>query len=238
MHDPASRYTVVLVEDEPILREELSFQLEHQGFRVQAVESAAALYRVLAVSSPVVVVLDIGLEGEDGLQVCSYLRAHDSRMGIVFVTARAAREDRLAGLALGADAYLVKPIDIDELALILRRLMAREPDAAPPVLLAASCEPPAAAWQLTGNGLCLEAPNGQTLLLTFSEQRLLQTLMARQGEACSYAELGGALQWPNDEFDKHRLEVIVSRLRAKVERQCGQRLPLQTERNFGYRLQR
>ncbi len=235
MHAPAAGYTVVLVEDEPILREELSFQLEHLGFQVLAVDSAAGLYRVLAVTSPVVVVLDIGLEGEDGLQVCSYLRAHDSRMGIVFVTARAGREDRLAGLALGADAYLVKPIDIDELALILRRLMAREPLAQAVPFQAPE---PASAWQLVGNGLCLQAPNGQTLLLTSSEQCLLQTLMARRGEACSHAELGSALCWQNEEFDKHRLEVIISRLRAKIERQCGQRLPLQTERNFGYRLLR
>lgn len=116
---------VAIVEDEPVLREELAFQLGHMGFVVSTFENANQVYRHLAVSSMPLVVLDIGLEGEDGLSVCQHLRAHNSRIGIVFVTARSLRDQRIEGLAAGADAYLVKPVDVDELALILRRLAER-----------------------------------------------------------------------------------------------------------------
>ena len=118
-------FTVSLVEDEAVLRQEMAFQLGHNGFSVETFESASAFYRYLATRPRTIAVLDIGLSGEDGLSVCRYLRQHDDRMGIVFVTARSLREERLEGLASGADAYLVKPVDMDELMLILKRLATR-----------------------------------------------------------------------------------------------------------------
>ncbi len=114
-------FTVSVVEDEPVLRQELAFQLGHLGFAVETFETAAAFYRYLAVRPRTIAVLDIGLPDEDGLSICHHLRQHDSQMGIVFVTARALRDDKLTGLNAGADAYLVKPIDVDELVLILSR---------------------------------------------------------------------------------------------------------------------
>ena len=84
MPKQAACIPVVIVEDEPVLREELAFQLGHLGFAVEAFESANQLYRHLATAHVPLVVLDIGLEGEDGLSVCQYLRSHDSRIGIVF----------------------------------------------------------------------------------------------------------------------------------------------------------
>src|SRR5258706_15721821 len=110
-------YSVALVEDEPMLRQEMAFQLGHMGFHVQTFDAAPGLSRYLATHPQTVTVLDIGLPGEDGLSICHYLRAHDPRMGIVFLTARGLRDDRLQGLASGADAYLIKPVDMEELAL-------------------------------------------------------------------------------------------------------------------------
>jgi DNA-binding response OmpR family regulator len=109
--------TIAIVEDERILRDELAFQLTHLGFAVETFETAAQLYRRLAVCRYAVVVLDIGLADEDGLSICRYLRRHDKQLGLVFITARATRDDRLTGLQAGGDAYLTKPVDIDELAL-------------------------------------------------------------------------------------------------------------------------
>ncbi|NCC32579.1 MAG: response regulator, partial [Chloroflexia bacterium] len=106
-----SSYSVAIVEDEPVLREELAFQLEHLGFVVQAFDSVEACYRYLAVRPRTILVLDIGLEGEDGLSACQYLRANEMTIGIIFVTARSLQHERIAGLAAGADAYLIKPID-------------------------------------------------------------------------------------------------------------------------------
>ena len=124
-HAQQTQMTISLVEDEPVLRQEMAFQLGHMGFMVDVFDSAPAFYRSLAVRPSTIAVLDIGLPGEDGLQICRHLRAHDSQMGIVFLTARALRDDRLAGLALGADAYLTKPVDMDELVLVLKRLAKR-----------------------------------------------------------------------------------------------------------------
>jgi DNA-binding response OmpR family regulator len=116
---------VAVVEDDAALRDELSFQLQHHGFQVVAFADAYGLYRHMATNKVAAVVLDIGLPGEDGLSIARLLRGHDAQLGIVFLTARAQREDRLTGLQTGADAYLTKPVDLDELVLLLRRLLAR-----------------------------------------------------------------------------------------------------------------
>lgn len=222
---------VVIVEDEPVLREELAFQLGHLGFAVQTFENANQLYRHLSTARAPLVMLDIGLEGEDGLSVCRYLRSHDSSMGIVMSTARALRDQRIEGLEAGADAYLVKPIDVDELALILRRLAERShwprTDR--------TNTPPGRHWRLDEQQLALLAPSGAMVSLTLTEIRLLRTLMGASPQTCTYAQLGIALGLSPDELDKHRIEVIVSRLRNKVPRSTGENLPLLTDRNQGYR---
>lgn len=223
---------VVLVEDEAVLREELAFQLRGRGFDVVALESAEALYRYLAVQKCAVVLLDIGLPGESGLAVCRYLRAHDQQMGILFLTARSLRDDRLVGLAAGADAYLVKPVDIEELVLTVQRL-GRRSQLVAEVVRQSSGEN----WSLADGGGFLYVPNGQQVRLSMSESLLLQHLFAKQGEVCVYAELSRALGELPEEYDKHRLEVLVSRLRAKVLRLGGTELPLESVRGQGYCLQ-
>ncbi|UZR27943.1 response regulator transcription factor [Methylococcus mesophilus] len=235
MIEKAPPYTVSIVEDEPVLREELAFQLAHHGFAVETFENAAQFYRYLAVRPKTVAVLDIGLAGEDGLSVCQYLRSHDTGMGIVFVTARGLRDDRLSGLDAGADAYLVKPVDLDELVLILRRLGQR-------LTTAATAEPrPVRAsmdgqWELDSGLGMLVTPNGTRIRLSLSEAQLLHALLAHQGEPCTHAELAAALGSMPEDYNKHRTEVIFSRLRERVYRHSGLALPIQAERCVGYRL--
>ncbi|MFD2454007.1 response regulator transcription factor [Ideonella paludis] len=113
---------VFLVEDEDSLRQDLSFLLQHRGYQVTACASAAEFYRHFAVKPASVVVLDIGLEGEDGLSICKHLRSHNPLLGIIFLTARGLRDDRVHGLMTGADAYMVKPVELDELCLTIDRL--------------------------------------------------------------------------------------------------------------------
>lgn len=232
------RCTIALVEDEAVLRHEMSFQLTQLGFHVEAFESAVGFYRFLAVNENVIAVLDIGLDGEDGLSICRYLRQHNQHIGIVLITARGLRHDRLDGLAAGADAYLVKPIDMDELVLILKRLGQR---LQPPAVATAGSEPTIgtgsardSGWQLSPAGTTLLAPNGSHVVLVSNETQLLRCLVRRAPEVCSHAELGEALGVVPDELDKHRLEVIISRLRAKTLRQTGLRLPVQSSRGAGY----
>lgn len=232
---PAPAFTIAIVEDEPVLRDEMAFQLRHLGFAVETFEGATSFYRYLAVRPRTIAVLDIGLAGEDGLSVCRHLRAHDSDMGIVFLTARGQRDDRLIGLSAGADAYLTKPVDMDELVLILKRLALRF-KAAP----VASSEPVAAAsapWSVEPGLGFVTAPNGVRIRLSVSEAQLLRLLSSKAGAPCNQAEMALALGLHPEEFSKHRAEVIVSRLRSKVERAAGVALPLQAVRGVGYVLQ-
>lgn len=272
---PANRASaeVVIVEDEDILRNELSFVLRHHGFRVAAYASAQELYRHLAVRSAGAVILDIGLVGEDGLSICTYLRRHDPHLGIVFLTARGLRDDRLRGLAAGADAYLVKPVEMQELILILDRLLDRRavsqsqlagpapvnsptapavasvPEAAvgglpdlssasrvqSPLAATPSSEPGADhAWTLHVGLGQLRAPNGLTRKLSNNERTLLYCLAQQQGEVISAEVLSAHLQIPQEEYDKHRIEVIISRLRRNIEQTVGLSLPLFAKRGTGY----
>jgi two-component system, OmpR family, response regulator PhoP len=223
--------SIAIVEDETVLREELIFQLSHLGFVAEGFADANQLYRRLAVARFSAVILDIGLSGEDGLSICRYLREHDKKIGIVFATARAMRGDRITGLHAGADAYLTKPIDIDELALILARFADRSEfsvSASAPASVEASC------WELEKGGDHLIAPGGALVRLAVNEARLLRVLLDKPGEVAVNLDLATALGLLPDEFDKHRVEVIVSRLRDKVLRETGRKLPILTKRGLGY----
>ena len=231
---PAPEFTISIVEDEPVLRQEMAFQLRHLGFEVQAFDCAAAFYRYLAVRPRTIAVLDIGLTGEDGLSICRHLREHDPHMGIVFLTAHGLREDRLAGLAVGADAYLVKPVDIDEIVLIIKRLAirfassAQAPTQKPPLTMSIG------SWRMEPGSGFITAPNGVDVRLSVSEGQLLRVLASKAGAPCNHAEMATALGLHPDEFSKHRAEVIVSRLRSKVTRVTGLNLPVLAVRGMGY----
>jgi DNA-binding response OmpR family regulator len=231
----APDFTISIVEDEPVLRHEMAFQLRHFNFAVQAFDSAAAFYRYLAVQPRTIALLDIGLAGEDGLSICRHLREHDAQMGIVFLTAHGLRDDRLTGLAAGADAYLVKPVDMEELVLILRRLSLRFS----PQLPAAPAHresPEAGGWIMEPGSGFVTAPNGLNVHLSVSEGQLLRALVGKAGAACNHAQMATALDLLPDEINKHRIEVIISRLRNKVERITGLSLPLKAVRGVGYRM--
>lgn len=227
--------TVSIVEDEVVLREEMAFQLEYLGFAVQAFENAEQFYRYMVGHPKTIAVLDIALDGEDGLSICRHLRSTNAAMGIVFVTARGLRDDRLVGLLAGADAYLTKPVDIDELALILRRLSLRlavvTADTEKPMLVARL-----SGWQMEADSSFVIAPNGVRVRLSVNEAQLLRVLLKQPGAICSHVELGMALGLTVDEIDKHRIEVILSRLRSKAARSAGVPLAIQSERGIGYSL--
>lgn len=230
-----------LVEDEPILLEELTFQLQHRGLPVVGFADANGLYRHLVTQPLAVVVLDVGLPGEDGFSIAKLLRAHNPQMGIVFLTARSLRQDKLTGWQAGADAYLLKPVDIDELEMLLRRLLERQaalattapapPESIPATGKTALQEQP---WKLHMGSALLLAPDATKVKLTLTELQLLGALANKRGKTCQHVELARAMGLQPDEWDRHRLEVIVSRLRNKVERQTGYAAPIRTVRGTGY----
>jgi len=217
---------IYLVDDDEDFREEMVVGLSRLGLNVEGFDGAAPLYRAYATRPSDIVILDIGLDGEDGLSIAAHLRASRS-VGIVMATARSSVDDRINGLRTGADAYLVKPIDVRELAATVealhRRLHGRD-TASPPT---------SAQWALTEGGWVLTDGMGHRLRLTTSEKRLLELLLKERGETIERRALVEAIGADVYDFNYGHLDTIVSRLRRKAK-QSDMLLPLHAIRGLGF----
>lgn len=219
---------LAIIEDNPDLLDELLAWLGYRGFEVWGTRSAEAFWRQLH-SHPVdIVLIDIGLPGEDGFSVLSYL--HElGHYGLVVVSARGQQQDKLQALSLGADAYLIKPVNFAHLAETLTALGARlQQDRPAPQQpeMASTAPAPAPAtglWRLHEDKLI--SPDARTLELTQQEYRLVELLMRNRNEVCSKLDLHACLFAHESEPDLHRIDVVVSRLRHKA-RQQGIHLPV------------
>jgi two-component system phosphate regulon response regulator OmpR len=121
---------IVVVEDEPAQRQLLVDYLARQGFRVDGVDGGAALRRLVGRGQPSLVMLDIGLSGEDGFSLARWLRERSGRVGIIMVTASSDTVDRIVGLENGADDYIAKPFEPRELLARVRSVLRRTGGAA------------------------------------------------------------------------------------------------------------
>lgn len=213
---------IVVVEDNADLRAELVFQLRHAGHDAQEAADAVALDACLGRGPVDLVLLDLGLPGEDGFSVARRLAARPG-LGIVILSARGTLDDRVCGVELGADAYLVKPVHPRELRAVVERVHAR---------LAPRQAAPAARWVLDAGARRLRSPAGVDIALTGAEFRLLAALAATPDACAGRPRLAEALGQSWLDFDERRLEVAVSRLRRKL-RAHGAEL-LHAERGVGY----
>ncbi|MGV8960173.1 MAG: response regulator transcription factor [Stenotrophomonas sp.] len=231
---------VWVVEDDPEWRTMVVEELQYHGALVRGIGSVEALYRELAVDRCDILVLDVGLPGEDGLSATGHLRQMDG-MGIVLVTGRSGSADMAHGLSLGADIYLPKPLELPVLVAALHSLHRRMGVSVPPcpntALAAGAGQPPATtdrAWCLRADGWDLVAPNGSLLTLTAAERGFLGELFAVPGEAVNREQLIAAITDQPWDFDPHRLEVLVHRLRGRVRSATGCTLPVRALRGAGY----
>jgi len=224
--DGAITPLVYLVDDDGDFREEMVFGLSRLGLNAHGFPDAAALYRAFAVRPADIVIVDIGLEGEDGLSIVNHLRASPS-LGIVMATARGSVDDRVNGLGQGADAYLVKPIDVRELAAtviaVSERLKRQK----------ATLSPPTRQWALEEGGWVLSDGLGHRLRLTTSEQRILERLFLERGRTVERRALVEALGADVYDFNYAHLDTIASRLRRRAEK-SGMTLPLLAIRGRGF----
>lgn len=218
---------VALVEDDVDLRENIFLPaLREYGYDAVGMGSAGALYRRLLTETFDIVVLDVGLPDESGFDVVKCLRAR-FHMGIVMLTARGSTPDRVRGLAEGADAYLTKPVDIELLTATLDSLARR--------MEVNGYSPPAERpWEIHSEGWHLTAPNGRAVDLTQSERCVLGALSRAAGTPVARDLLIAELTDDEYDFDPHRLEMIVYRLRRKVSTETGMALPLRAVRGEGY----
>ncbi len=221
-----------VVEDDPEWRGMVVDELEYHGAEVRGIDSVEALYRELAVDRCDILVLDVGLPGEDGLSATGHLRRMDG-MGIVLVTGRSGTADMAHGLSVGADVYLPKPLELPVLVAALHSLHRRMSQSAPAQAAAGET---VAAWSLRSDGWDLQAPNGKVLTLTVAERGFLRELFAAHGEAVERERLIAAVTDQPWDFDPHRLEVLVHRLRTRVRNATGAMLPVRALRGVGYLL--
>lgn len=202
--------------------------LQDAGFNVEGLSNALELYRRWSAAPFELVLLDVGLPDEDGVEIARHLRALTPSPGIVLYTGHGHIADRLRGLRSGADAYLVKPLDMDVVVETLHNLRTR-------LRGSAGVEArPDGRWSLDRHGWSLAAPSGSSLALNQAERQILRVLMATPGEPVPREALIASLTGDVSGFDPHRLEMLIYRLRRKCLQTCGQALPLQAVRGVGY----
>ncbi|MBB4128635.1 DNA-binding response OmpR family regulator [Xanthomonas translucens] len=226
-HPAAAALRVLVLEDDPMLRERILIPgLRRFGFDPHGCGTGAELQAQLQAAAADIVVLDVGLPDTDGFTVARALRQQHPGIGIVMLTSLGQTEDRVRGLTGGADAYLSKPVEIDLLAATLHSLTRRLGRTVP--------EPARGRWQLSEDGWCLLAPSGAAAALTESERRLCRRLLEQPGLLVPREALIAALTDRVYDFDAHRLDSMVHRLRSKAQRRCGAALPLAAVHGKGY----
>jgi DNA-binding response OmpR family regulator len=213
---------IIVVEDDLELQDILVTGLRHFRHDVRGASDGIALDKALAERSADIVILDLGLPGEDGISIALRLRKTCS-CGIVMVTARGRVDERVQGLETGADMYFVKPVDIRELDAALKSLYRRIFDRKTPV------------WSFSPLKSALTTPHGCELPLTAQECILMNTLLETPGQNVARREIFRALNQQDDIYADKRLEAMISRLRSKLK-SCDPelQLPVRARHNLGY----
>lgn len=224
--------TLLLVEDDQDLRAEMADYLTSNGYEVRQAGDVRAARALLAEHPIELVVLDVNLPGEDGLSLCRTLA--DDRAGppILMLSALGESIDRILGLELGADDYVVKPITPRELLARVKALLRRRPPGGRPQ---ARNIYGFAGFQLNLAARQLLAPNGTMLLLTRSELSILQALLERPRSVIPREELAGLVRGETPDVVGRGVDLHISRLRRKIQDQTSGEI-IRTYRGVGYLL--
>jgi len=216
---------VLVVEDEALLRHHLNSRLSESGHVVNAVGDAEeALYQTCEFNHDLAVI-DLGLPGISGLDLIRQLRGNGNTFPILILTARGNWQDKVEGLAAGADDYVVKPFQFEELEARLNALLRRSSG-----FTQASIEAGPLKLDLNRKQAML---NDKPLALTAFEYRILEYLMRHQQQVVAKERLMEQLYPDNGDPDSNVIEVLVGRLRRKLEAQ-GNLKPIETVRGLGY----
>ncbi|MEA2466338.1 MAG: hypothetical protein QOJ57_464 [Thermoleophilaceae bacterium] len=221
----------LVVDDAPEFRELLGSVLRREGFRVDLADNGDDALAIARASDPDVVVLDIGLPGIDGVEVCRRLRTFSDAY-VVMVTGRQDEVDKLIGLSVGADDYVTKPFSNRELVARIRAMLRRPRRGADPERMPVR--------QLDGLEVDTEARevrvDGRAVELTRLEFDLLEALSARPRVALSRAQLLESVWGPSWFGDDHVVDVHMSKLRQKLGEDSREPRFVRTVRGVGYRL--
>ena len=218
---------ILIVDDEPTIVETIETKMRREGYSVFSAASAEEGMRVFRQVKPDLMILDIMLPARSGLELCKAIR-NDSKTPIIFLSARASEADRVAGLDLGADDYVIKPFNLSELAArvkaVLRRATGEKPSE---VVQVAGLRIDPARHEMTQDGKALE--------LSPKEFALLYFLARNPGQVFSRDILLDRI-WGSDSFVSPRtVDVHIRWLRERIEQNPAQPEKLQTVRGVGYR---
>ncbi len=212
---------LLLVEDDASLAAGLTLALRNKGFAVNHVTRGEHALHAVATDPPDLIVLDLGLPDMEGLQVLRSVRAGGGRLPILVLTARDALSDKVAGLDLGADDYLVKPFEMQELEARIRALGRRLGSAGSSLIALGDLQLDTASMQVHKAGVPVE--------LSRREYALLKALLEHSGKVLTRETLEGKLYGWDEEVASNTLEVHIHHLRRKL----GQDL-IRTVRGVGY----
>ena len=224
--DRISGVKVLIVDDDRALRDALRRALALAGYEVTLAEDGQQALAVVAAAAPDAIVLDVGLPGIDGLEVCRQLRGAGDRVPVLMLTARDAIADRIDGLDAGADDYLVKPFDVGELKARLRALLRRTGAESPPEEL----EFEELRLDSTRYGL---AAADRFVELTRTEYDLLELLMRNPRRVLPHALIYDRVWGYDFGPASNALRVYIGYLRRKLD-EVGARPLLHTVRGVGY----
>jgi two-component system, OmpR family, response regulator len=230
---PSSVHLLV-VDDDPSVRQMIADYLGDNEMRVTTLASGRQVAEVLARDIVDLVILDLKLPGEDGMQIARTLRS-DSDIPIIMLTGRKEEADRIMGLELGADDYLTKPFSPRELLArvraLLRRTRSHETIADGLARIRAYRF---AGWELNVRLRKLTSPRGEAVSITNSEFNLLVAFLAAPQRVLSRERLLDLSRLHNDEVYDRAIDVQVGRLRRKIESSVGGGKLIRTERGAGY----
>lgn len=199
---------ILLVEDDTMIAEAVTVALRDAAYAVDWVQDGLSASRTLALNEHQLVLLDLGLPGRDGLEVLRRLRQSGNVVPVIILTARDRLEDRISGLDLGADDYLVKPFQVPELLARLRAVTRRQSGQA--------------AALLTNGHLTLDPAtheariNDTTVLLSAREFSLLHALLLRPGTILNRRELEEQIYGWNEEVESNAVDFLIHGIRKKL----------------------
>jgi two-component system OmpR family response regulator len=215
---------ILIAEDDEVLANGLSLSMSQSGYAVDCVKDGLAASLILSGEQPFdLVILDLGLPKLDGFSVLRSLREKNKQVPVIILTARDAEEDRVKGLDLGADDYMIKPFSLPELEARVRALIRRGQCGVNPVYTCGT---------LTFDSVGRRATiNGELLELTTRELSVLEALMLRTGWVVSKEQMLERLYSYSEEASGNAIEVYIHRLRKKIE-PAG--VTIRTIRGLGY----
>jgi DNA-binding response OmpR family regulator len=225
----ASTAEILIVEDDEVIMGTLAYNLSRQGFGVKGATTGAEALRLARKLRPDLILLDLMLPGESGIEVCERIREHDQDVVIVMVTAKDAEDDKVRGFEVGADDYVTKPFGMKELVARINANLKRS--------------------ETGGRGKILEAGDlqldtknftarikGETLDLRLKEFELLAALASAPGELKSREELAKEVWGHAGVGSSRTIDVHIRRVRAALEEKSSYRY-IHTARGLGYRFE-